>query len=75
MSAIVSVNLRLSSELHRLLKDLAQAEHRSLNSEIIALLEEALWLRGKGTERNDQATQVSEVNKTPPHHEEQQPWN
>lgn len=44
-----SLNLRLPDDLHAAVKALAEADHRSLNSEIIALLEDAVRER---TERD-----------------------
>ena len=37
-----SLNLRLPDDLHATVRALAEADHRSLNSEIIALLEDAV---------------------------------
>lgn len=39
---MLSINLRLPAELHVALKALAVKDHRSLNSEIVALLEAAV---------------------------------
>lgn len=36
------LNVRLPDELHADLKSLAEAEHRSLNAEIVTLLEQAV---------------------------------
>lgn len=37
-----SLNLRLPDDLHAMVKALADTDHRSMNGEIIALLEEAV---------------------------------
>ena len=41
MSNTVALNLRLPSELHQKLKALAEKDRRSLNSEIVLILEQA----------------------------------
>jgi hypothetical protein len=41
-SAIVAVNVRLPAELHARLVQLAAKEYRSLNRQMLALMEEAL---------------------------------
>jgi hypothetical protein len=38
--AVVSINLRLPRELHERLKELAESDRRSLNAEIVYLLEQ-----------------------------------
>lgn len=43
-----ALNLRLPDDLHATVKALAEQEHRSINSEIIALLEQAIRERGAG---------------------------
>jgi hypothetical protein len=45
----VSINLRLSAELHGRLKEQAESDHRSLNSEILWLLAEALAVKEKSS--------------------------
>lgn len=41
MESEVRLSIRLPAKLHRRLAELAQREHRSLNGEMVALLEQA----------------------------------
>lgn len=41
-----NLNVRIPDELHARLKALAEREHRSLNAEIVHLLEQAVALGG-----------------------------
>lgn len=44
---VVHLNLRLSPELHERLGEWARAEHRSLHSQVLHVLEEALEQESK----------------------------
>jgi hypothetical protein len=46
--ATKNISIRIPSDLHALIKEAADADHRSLNSQIIWLLETGLASRNEG---------------------------
>jgi len=52
MQKEIRLTIRLRADLHRRLTELARHEHRSLNGEMIALLEQAITQAEGGQERS-----------------------
>lgn len=49
--ATKNLSVRLPEDLHARIKTAAEADHRSINGEIVWLLEAGLTARGKGGKR------------------------